>query len=124
MADHTNVSGDVFEQFLATDASGRIDKRVTLQNFQRGLDAYLKMSDEIKPVILQELKTYKRLGESVLIPYAAHRLGVPMSAEVVTRIQRAIKSLVDEGAIVFKTTEKGGTRGRGVGYQLVEESTQ
>ena len=114
----TMTTSAFYQQFVAYLADGRIDVRKGVKRFEEEFNAWIKAQDAIKPVILAELKHYKKLGEVKLIDFVLHQLRLPPTGENVEKVKVSLEELRASNKIIYSTGESGQRRGRGVGWQL------
>ncbi len=116
------IPNAVFQSFVVYTPSGAVDVKKSVASFQDSFTAWCKEQTDLKPAILQELQTYKRLGEGKLVSFTMRALQLQPNKENTDRIQNALQELQRAGKIVYKTTESGKRRGRGAGWILREDA--
>lgn len=116
------IPNAVFQSFVVYAPNGTIDTKKSVKSFEESFVAWCKEQADLKPAILQELQTYKRLGQGKLTNFVLHQLQLHPTKENTDRIQNALEELQRSGKIVYKTTESGKRRGRGAGWVLREDS--
>jgi hypothetical protein len=111
-----------FQNYVVYAANGSVDVKKSLKKFEDDFNAWCKEQIELKPAILEELRTYKRLGEQKLVAFTMRSLSLQPNKENTDRIQNALQELQRAGQIMYKTTESGARRGRGAGWMLREDA--
>lgn len=115
------IPNAVFQSFAVYASNGMIDIKRSTKGFEEAFTAWVKEQSDLKPAIIQELQTYKRLGEGKLVSFTMRALQLQPNKENHDRIQNALQELSRAGKIVYKTTEGGQRRGRGAGWVIREE---
>lgn len=117
-----NGTSQVFQQYVSYLADGRVDTRKAMKAFEDDFNKYIAAQGAIKPAIMEELKTYKRLGEGKLISFVLHNLKLQPTGENVERVKTALTEMAATGSVIYNTSENGNRRGRNTGWQLIQKS--
>lgn len=108
-----------YQKFTVYAPNGSVDVKKSVRSFEEAFVEWCKEQSDLKPAILNELQTFKRLGEGKLVHYVSHALQLQPTKENSDRIINALQELARAGKIVYKTTESGKRRGRGAGWMIV-----
>jgi hypothetical protein len=115
---------EFFGQFVVFAPNGTFDRKATLARFESSVIEYVKKSEEVKPIILSELRQWNgKLAEGTLVSFTLHSLKLQPNTENQDKVRKALEEMVAAGQLIHLSNKGQSGRGRGTGYALPSAKT-